>query len=142
MSGDDGDNGDADPVAPDRRLTFAKDQRIVRGEDFSRLIRGGTVAADGVLVVFVQRLRGGNVDRRMGVTIPRRTGNAVVRNRWKRWIREAFRVHQHDLPPGLDIVVRPKKGATGDWPSIQKSLPRLIAKASRRLESSGVATDR
>lgn len=41
----------------------------------------------------------------MGVTASRKVGPAVIRNRIKRLIREAFRQHHHQLPPGLDLVV-------------------------------------
>lgn len=42
---------------------------------------------------------------RLGLSVPRRVGSAVVRNRVKRLIREAFRISQHDWPRGYDVVV-------------------------------------
>jgi len=45
--------------------------------------------------------------RHLGVTVSKRFGNAVARNRFKRLIREAFRIHQYLLPPGLMIHVSP-----------------------------------
>lgn len=115
---------------PDQR--FGKSRRVVRGGDFTRLIGHGSVAADATLVVFVEPApRGG----RMGVTIPKRTGGAVVRNRWKRHIRDAYRRERANLPPGWDVVIRPKKGAVDDYHAIQKSMRRLIVKAIRRFET-------
>ena len=42
---------------------------------------------------------------RLGVTATRRIGNAVVRNRARRLVREAYRTHRRDVPAGFDIVV-------------------------------------
>lgn len=42
---------------------------------------------------------------RLGLSVPRRVGTAVKRNRVKRMLREAFRLSQHHLPAGLDLVV-------------------------------------
>ncbi|MBC8202695.1 MAG: ribonuclease P protein component [Planctomycetes bacterium] len=42
---------------------------------------------------------------RIGVSIPKRVGNAVVRNTLKRRLREAFRLLQHTIPAGYDLVV-------------------------------------
>lgn len=42
---------------------------------------------------------------RLGLSVGRRVGNAVTRNRIKRLLREAFRLEQNLLPPGVDMVV-------------------------------------
>ena len=119
------------------RQTFPKDRRVVRGREFGDAIRRGSVAADGTLVVFVMAAapdRGGpSAPSRMGVTVPKKTGHAVCRNRWKRWVREAFRTQVAELPAGIDIVVRPKKGAAGSWKAVNRSLPKLVLRATEKL---------
>lgn len=46
----------------------------------------------------------GLLHSRLGVTTTRKLGNAVVRNRARRLVREAYRTHRQELPSGLDLV--------------------------------------
>jgi ribonuclease P protein component len=71
-------------------------------------------------------------DSRLGISASRRLGNAVVRNTWKRLIREAFRRQQSQLPGGLDFVVRPQTGAVPDLVSVARSLATLARKLHRK----------
>jgi ribonuclease P protein component len=48
---------------------------------------------------------------RLGVTVSRKVGPAVTRNRVKRLIREAFRLNQHQLPTSWDLVVVARREA-------------------------------
>lgn len=108
-------------------------QRLRRSGEFSLVLKQGVFAVDRTLVVHGVANRLGW--SRLGVTIPRRVGNAVTRNRWKRWIREAFRLSQHDIPQGIDFVVRPRKGACGDARQVRRSLLALTCAVARRLET-------
>jgi ribonuclease P protein component len=46
---------------------------------------------------------------RLGITVSRKVGNAVKRNRIKRWVREVFRTHPHLFPDVVDVVVIAKR---------------------------------
>ncbi|MCO8121447.1 ribonuclease P protein component [Stieleria sp. TO1_6] len=118
--------------------SFSKPKRIASGQTFTLVMRRGGCAADDCLVVFAKSngcQTGTEIPpSRLGVTIPKKTGNAVVRNRWKRWIRESFRTQQSLMPAGYDFIVRPKKDAVGSWSRIQRSLPKLARKAVQRIK--------
>ena len=118
---------------PEQR--FPKSVRLIRQADFDRVHGGQHYAADQTLVI--KAVSNGLPVTRLGLSVSRRVGNAVVRNYWKRRIREAFRRQQVSLPPGLDLVVRPKKGAVCEFNAIAKSLKRLVAKIESRIKKSG-----
>ncbi|HBE70232.1 MAG TPA: ribonuclease P protein component [Planctomycetaceae bacterium] len=113
--------------------------RIKSSQLFARVFRDGVVAADGVLVVHASLQSDNTAGAKLGLAVGRRVGNAPVRNRWKRLIREAFRLERHRLPLGLYLVVRPKKGAVADAWAVRNSLVRMARKAKKRIEEADVS---
>lgn len=114
-----------------RRFRLPKGRRLHLERDFQRVFARRCCVGDKVLAVFVDR--NGLEYSRLAVVASRRLGKAVARNRIKRLIREAFRVLQHDLPGGLDIICVPKRTETPSLSAYQAALPRLLDRASRRL---------
>ena len=110
-------------------MTFRKSDRVVRQSDFDRVHQSHLFAADKTLVV--KAVKNDADVTRLGLSISRRVGNAVVRNRWKRAIRESFRLNRSRIPEGWDIVVRPRKGAQLDSRKIANSLLTLSQRIAR-----------
>ncbi len=67
----------------------------------------------GSFVLLVGPTRRETGEARLGMTVSRKVGNAVVRNRLKRRVREWFRRGGRLLVPGLDVVVIARAGAAG-----------------------------
>jgi ribonuclease P protein component len=64
---------------------------------------------------------------RVGLTTPRKMGNAVVRNRIRRRIREILRLAWADAPRGMDIVVNPRRSACNrEYEELRKDLLSLL----------------
>jgi ribonuclease P protein component len=113
--------------------TFPRQLRVRTQAEFDRAYQARIFAADEVLVMNAcpTDLR----HPRLGLSVSRKVGNAVARNRWKRLIREAFRLVQGELPAGVDLVVRPQKGAAKpELMAIQRSLVGLGKRVARRIE--------
>lgn len=110
---------------------FRPQQRMRTSAEFQRVYRARTTAADAVMVVY--GLPNDGPVTRLGLSVSRKVGNAVVRNRWKRILRESFRLHAAQLPPQLDLVVVPRRSDPPTLNEATASLMRLSADVARRL---------
>lgn len=94
-------------TAPRRRA------RITRSGDFDAVYRRGRSAANRHLVVyaFSRDDRPGDAPARLGLSVSKKVGGAVERNRVKRVLREQFAAIAPGLPGGIDVVVIARPGA-------------------------------
>ena len=109
---------------------FSKKLRLLRASEFERVFQQRCSAADGAVVVYGAMNDLGYA--RLGLTVSRKVGHAVVRNRWKRALREAFRLTQGELP-SLDLICIPRPPAQANVQQLIVALPKLAARIERKL---------
>ena len=85
---------------------FPRCNRILRRDDFTRAMKTGRKAHTWNLILFAAE--NGSGEPRLGLAVSRKVGNAAVRHRWKRLIREVFRTRLKNLLPDMDVVVAVK----------------------------------
>ena len=84
-------------------LSFPKNKRIVTNKQFKAVLARNLRVSDGLLTLFVAK---NDCDYpRLGISVSNSCGGAVVRNRLKRLLREAFRQSRDRIPAGLDYLV-------------------------------------
>jgi ribonuclease P protein component len=88
-------------------LLFSRRNRLLRKSDFSRCYGGGKRCFSPSFVFFVLPVK--DAAWRLGLSVSRKVGGAVQRNRVKRLLREFFRINQAELPLGVDIVAAARK---------------------------------
>ena len=94
---------------------------------FQRLYRSQGYA-DGLLVLYARRNHLGK--NRLGITVSKKLGHAVVRNRTRRRLREVYRLHEEQFTPGWDIVVVARTRAVeAPFDKLTASFLRLAQKA-------------
>lgn len=131
----------ADEHQPDQR--FRKGERLTLAREFDQVFGARRSAAGQFLVVYAARNELGY--NRIGLVVGRRTGSAPTRNKFKRLVREAFRLSKGEQPIGWNWVVLPRlpkkekkvaSAAPPEWSLIELQsefiqLVRRLARAPR-----------
>lgn len=92
-----------------RRTRFPPAARIRRSAEYRALSRRARRFHTAHFVVLYTA--GSGPGTRTGITVSRRVGNAVIRNRVKRFVREFVRKRKGSLPRSFDLVIIAKPGA-------------------------------
>ncbi len=100
---------------------------IKLNRDFKRLYyKGGCIGSDIIVVYYKRNSHSCN---RLGITVGKKIGGAVVRNRIKRLIRESYRLSEENMYLGYDIVIVARsKCAEADFKAVNGSLKRILKK--------------
>jgi len=111
----------------DKRFLFSAEARLKKRYEFQAVYRMGCKIITPHFLLLVHT--GERSCSRLGVTVSRKVGNAVVRNRVKRAIREFYRLNMHRFSQTTDLSVIAKKGAgristTQIWLELDKLFTR------------------
>ncbi|MDR0841919.1 MAG: ribonuclease P protein component [Acidobacteriota bacterium] len=112
---------------------FPHEIRIVRSADYRAIYKTGGKIYSSRFVLFSR----GNVlgHSRLGITVSRKVGGAVVRNRVKRLFREIFRRSLNQIPSPFDMVVNAKAGcAKSDYAGLCAEFLTVV-KRLKKLEA-------
>ncbi|HHU70037.1 MAG TPA: ribonuclease P protein component [Thermoanaerobacterales bacterium] len=102
--------------------------RLTKNSEFKKIYKHGRSIADRYIVLYYLKNELGI--SRLGVSVRKKIGNSVKRNRVKRLIKEAFRLNRNRIVNGYDIIIIPRFGATEvDFYIIERSLLKLLKKA-------------
>ena len=116
------------PAEPPR-LKFGRAMRIKQGRDFSRVRQEGERLVLGCMIANWRKLPADSTHR-LGLVTSGKIGNAVVRNRARRLLREAFRRHQHDLTQPVDLVLVARNSIAGkEFAAVEKDFLTILRKA-------------
>jgi ribonuclease P protein component len=130
-------------VAGGRSRPGSRRGRLSRSADFDRVFRQGRSQGGRELILYVFPRGDDQGSPRLGLSVSRKVGSAVERNRVKRLLREAFSSGEVTLPPGTDAVVvaRPEARALAEREGvagIARALGELVERFANG-ESGGTA---
>jgi ribonuclease P protein component len=109
---------------------FGRERRLKGAKAFARVFGARRSAANDLIVIYA--IRNGLPWTRLGLTVGRKHGNAVRRNRLKRLLREAFRSESGLLPAGFDLVCVPKVGPVGSLSDYREAIRTVSSRAAAR----------
>ncbi|MBQ8003936.1 MAG: ribonuclease P protein component [Oscillospiraceae bacterium] len=99
---------------------------IKLNRDFRFLYKRGKSAVSPVLAVYAKKTK--NTSNRIGITVSTKVGKAVVRNRVRRRIREAYRINEGRFIDGCDVIIVARvRAASVSFNDIEENLLRLSA---------------
>ncbi|USG65802.1 ribonuclease P protein component [Brevibacillus ruminantium] len=114
-----------------------RSHRLKKNEQFQEVFQKGSSAANKQFVLYSAKQEG-QAAFRAGISVSKKIGNAVTRNRVKRMIREALSRLEREIPPELDVVVIARPGVEEmSVDAIEQSLVHVMKRA-KVLKQAGI----
>jgi ribonuclease P protein component len=110
-------------------LSFPRSARIKQSGGFARAKARGQRAVCGCLIANALDRSAGE-STRLGIVTSKKVGQAVIRSRARRLLRETFRLHQHDLERPVDLVLVARPSIVG---KSRQDVERDFLRAIRQL---------
>jgi ribonuclease P protein component len=123
-----------------KKFAFPKRERLTRANDFKRVFSAGKRFSDRNLILYV--LANALGFSRLGLVVSRKFGNAVRRNRFKRLMREVFRLNKGKISGGTDIIVIPARTAACELKSLEDSFLHLVEEYAKECDGATPRTKR
>lgn len=110
---------------------FPKRVRLLRASEFERVFAARSSSVDSSIALYGAA---NELDHaRLGLVVSRRIGGAAQRNRWKRLLREAFRLTQTQMPP-LDLVCVVRAEMPPSLVELKESLLQLATRIESKMQ--------
>lgn len=117
----------------ERRLRFPPWRRLRSSRDFERIYGLRQRAGNRHLLIFAAANELGLT--RIGLSVSRKHGNSVVRHRIRRLLREAYRLEQHEIPEGLDLILIPgRESSITQLDDYRSALVQLSWQLKRKID--------
>jgi ribonuclease P protein component len=122
------------PAEKPERARWRRTSRLRASSDFQRVRRRGRSTHGRLLIVGYARAEtvtdGAEPSARIGFSVSRRVGGAVVRNRVKRRLREIMRKRLSHVAPGWDIVITARASAAKvEYSALEEDVRETFARA-------------
>ncbi|WP_419782077.1 ribonuclease P protein component [Maridesulfovibrio sp.] len=116
------------------RLSWTKEHKLLRKPEFDLCYEQGKKLFTRSFILFVLCHGSGPSGVRLGLTVSRKKGPAVVRNRIKRVLRSFFRLNQEQFQIRADVIIVPKRvlnGRTVSYGQVEKEFLPMIGKINK-----------